>query len=349
MRVKVSVNIDKEVYEKAHSLGINVSKASENYLRMLIQSIESAQNPAVLNPCSSQENGVVRSPRFEPGSSAWQATVSSVGDVDWVAFRWFVEADHRPRVASQLCSNAEKYASCLFKRDFSQVQALDVSVRKNVMSGLSALSKFLGCYGEFKGLVKAYDLQWVGKNADAVFIERMTKTQSHDEVWVWIREVKVNHPALEAFMDLISVSGMRLSEAVNSYNLIVKLAGEKKLDTYFNGEKGWLEHFHFPDLFIRDSKKTFVSFVPFELVEKISKVQALGGVRLKGEVNRFSDIRELHATFMTRFLKKEEIDFLHGRVTSGVFMQNYFNPSLISDLKARAFQGIAEIQEKIKT
>jgi intergrase/recombinase len=177
----------------------------------------------------------------------------------------------------------------------------------------------------------------------------MTKTQSHDEVWVWIREVKVNHPALEAFMDLISVSGMRLSEAVNSYNLIVKLAGEKKLDTYFNGEKGWLEHFHFPDLFIRDSKKTFVSFVPFELVEKISKVQALGGVRLKGEVNRFSDIRELHATFMTRFLKKEEIDFLHGRVTSGVFMQNYFNPSLISDLKARAFQGIAEIQEKIKT
>jgi hypothetical protein len=28
-------------------------------------------------------------------------------------------------------------------------------------------------------------------------------------------------------------------------------------------------------------------------------------------------------------------------------MQHYFNPSLIADLKTRAFQGIKEIQEKI--
>ena len=55
---------------------------------------------------------------------------------------------------------------------------------------------------------------------------------------------------------------------------------------------------------------------------------------------------EAHATFMTKFLKKEEIDFLHGRVTSGVFMQHYFNPALIADLKTRAFQGITEILEK---
>jgi intergrase/recombinase len=51
---------------------------------------------------------------------------------------------------------------------------------------------------------------------------------------------------------------------------------------------------------------------------------------------------------MTKYLKKEEIDFLHGRVTSGVFMQHYFNPALIADLKVRAFQGIAEIMEKVK-
>ena len=62
---------------------------------------------------------------------------------------------------------------------------------------------------------------------------------------------------------------------------------------------------------------------------------------------RFADIREAHATFMTKYLKKEEIDFLHGRVTSGVFMQRYFNPALIGDLKDRAFQGIAEILEKV--
>ena len=45
MRVKVSVVIDKEVYEKSHALGVNVSKACENYLKMLNATIEGANNP----------------------------------------------------------------------------------------------------------------------------------------------------------------------------------------------------------------------------------------------------------------------------------------------------------------
>jgi len=64
---------------------------------------------------------------------------------------------------------------------------------------------------------------------------------------------------------------------------------------------------------------------------------------------RFPDIREAQGTFMTKYLKESEIDFLQGRIKSSVFKSNYFNPSLISDLKTRAFQGIKEIQEKIKT
>ncbi len=50
MRVKVSVVIDKEVYEKSHSLGINVSKACENYLRTLNNAIDATngQNTPLL-------------------------------------------------------------------------------------------------------------------------------------------------------------------------------------------------------------------------------------------------------------------------------------------------------------
>lgn len=71
-------------------------------------------------------------------------------------------------------------------------------------------------------------------------------------------------------------------------------------------------------------------------------------VRKKKLKVRFADVRETHATFMTKCLKDNEIDFLHGRVTSNVFMRNYFNPSLVSDLKERTLQAIAEIQEKIR-
>jgi len=107
-------------------------------------------------------------------------------------------------------------------------------------------------------------------------------------------------------------------------------------------------------LFIRKSKKVFVSFVPKELVTRISPNEKLTSkdavikkVKSQGLKSRFGDIREAHASFMTKYLRQPEIDFLHERVTANIFMRNYFNPALISDLKQRTFKAIAEIQSKI--
>ncbi len=58
-------------------------------------------------------------------------------------------------------------------------------------------------------------------------------------------------------------------------------------------------------------------------------------------------IREAHATLMTKHLKDNEVDFLHGRVTSNVFMRNYFNPALIVDLRTRAQRAAMNIQKLI--
>lgn len=70
-------------------------------------------------------------------------------------------------------------------------------------------------------------------------------------------------------------------------------------------------------------------------------------VKKAGLKLRFSDIREAHASFMTKYLKQPEIDFIHGRVTTNIFMANYFNPALICDLKERVFNVVKEIQNKI--
>lgn len=63
---------------------------------------------------------------------------------------------------------------------------------------------------------------------------------------------------------------------------------------------------------------------------------------------RFADFREAHASFLTKQLKPQEIDFLHGRIGTSVFMENYYNPAMVEDLKARAFQGIQEIRGMIQ-
>ena len=87
---------------------------------------------------------------------------------------------------------------------------------------------------------------------------------------------------------------------------------------------------------ISDNRKTLTKFA----------IQS----RLKRRTHqvRFGDIREIHGTLLTRYLGVGEIDFLHGRVSTGVFMRNYFNPALIGDLQARALKGILEIEGKVK-
>ncbi|MCW4008826.1 MAG: hypothetical protein NWF09_09100, partial [Candidatus Bathyarchaeota archaeon] len=192
-------------------------------------------------------------------------------EINWDAFREFVEKDHQPRVARQLVSYAERFQDCLLTKDLSGIRDLSDTMRPNAMKGLSALAKFLGCYTEFKELIKQYGLKWNGKSADDIFIERLTNVEDPEEVWKWVRVVKQERPELKEFMDLMAVSGLRFIEACNSFNLIIRLKLDNKLDTYFKADKSALEHFKFKEIFIRKSKKAFVSFVPQDLVSAIAK------------------------------------------------------------------------------
>ena len=300
----------------------------------------------------------MRSPRFEPGSSAWQGDAHADCEqltIDWQKFRdWLDQKAYKRDVASSMFSYAKQFSSCLTGRDLSKVAGLRDSFRPNVMKALSALAKFLGCYEDYKQLIRQYGLKWGGRSADDLIIDRLNKIKNPDEVFEWIRQAKAARPDLTDFLDLMAVSGLRLVEAVSSYNLIVRLSRENKLQEYYHVEHQTLEHFKFKEIFIRKSKKAFISFVPGELVKRIGENDLLTSpdavqklLQKRGLKLRFADIREAHASFSTKFLKDTEIDFLHGRVTTNVFMRNYFNPALITDLQARALQGIQEIQQKV--
>jgi intergrase/recombinase len=110
-------------------------------------------------------------------------------------------------------------------------------------------------------------------------------------------------------MDLVSISGLRFIEAIEGYNLISKLDREGKLNTYYNSEREALEHFRFNNLFIRRTKKAFISFVPKTLVDAISRNKPLtvnsvqSRVRKRNLNLRFSDVREAHGTFLTKYLR----------------------------------------------
>jgi len=263
----------------------------------------------------------------------------------------------RPEHSRVVVTQSKKYYQCLLNHDFSEISNLKETARPNAMKALAALSKYLGMHEDFKLLVKNYSLKWTGRSAEDLIVDRITKVQNPNEIFEWIKQVKQIRPQLCEFMDFMAVTGLRLVEAVASYNLIITLSKEDRLKEYYNAERRVLEHFRFKNIFFRKSKKAFLSFVSENMIYRISKKKPMSSaayiqnlIRDKGKGLRlhFADIREAHGTLMTKHLKDSEIDFLHGRVSSSVFMKNYFNPSLISDLKARTFKATGEIEAKIK-
>jgi len=287
---------------------------------------------------------------LNPGSPAPQ----NGNNIDWEAFRVWVAKDHKPEVTRDIVNYSKRFAHCLLKRDLSEVRDLRPTLRVNVVKALSSLAKFLGVYEDYKRMVKDYGLGWKGKSVDDYVIERLVRTKDPGEVFAWVREVKRVKPEIKEFMDFISITGLRLNEAVQSFNLIVKLSRKGELSKYYNEDAETLEHFKFKELFIRKSKKSFISFVPKSLIEKIklcepitSKHSVQSMVKKKGLKIRFADIREAHNTLLTKYLNQSEIDFIAGRVSSNIFMSNYYNPKMVADLKERMFKAIAEIQSKI--
>jgi len=242
----------------------------------------------------------------------------------------------------------------LFSGEASELLRLSNGVRKMALASLANLAKFLGLYEDFKRLVKNYGLKWSSGKSEDYLISRMAHMENNGSVLEWVRLVKAKIPQLSVFVDFTVLSGLRLREAVHSYNLIIQLSREGRLSEYYNEANEALEHYRFKGLFMRRSKKVFVSFVPKRLIERISKQEKLTLYQISNWVrrdkklkSRFPELREYYATVMTKWLNPAEIDFLQGRISGSVFMRNYFNPALISDLKDRVFKGLTEIQSKL--
>lgn len=337
-----NVSIAEDVLSKSRALGVDVDSCCTEYLRALNQQIENAL-----------------------GADTKTQKQAGVSDFSVKDFKKWLEREHTAEVSAYMLKYALEFRDCLIEGKGERLVALSAGKQRLVMASLSALAKFTGCYSTWKALIKRYDLKWSGKSKDELVIDRYTSVKEPGEIFAWIRDVKRTFGYLSLFMDFIAVSGLRFGEAVHSYNLIISEAkargvslvldetGKHRMQGYYDFEKSALEHFWFKELFLRHTKKAFISFVPREMVLRICRSIPLSASSIQNTVKRklplrFSDVREAHGTFMTKFLKSSEVDFIHGRITSTVFMQHYFNLALIHDLEARVFRGVAELQELIQ-
>jgi hypothetical protein len=153
---------------------------------------------------------------------------------------------------------------CLLNKDFKPLLDLTKDKRLHCMAALSALSKFLGIHEQFSVLVKNYRLKW-SVRSDDLLIAMFTKSVDPNDIFDWIKQVKTVCSELRGFMDFMATTGLRFDEAIQSHNLIIKLSRDNELEKYYSIDREVLEHFQFKEIFLRRTKKAFISFVPKNL------------------------------------------------------------------------------------
>jgi hypothetical protein len=232
-----------------------------------------------------------------------------------------------------------KYSSCF--NNPSELLSILASTRSAVLKSMIALSKFLGCYEEYKLKLKNHGISWINNNDSLSSFVKILNANNLKDLTVWYREaLKILNDSEKLYLRFLALSGMRKTEAKMSYLKIQELATDGKLgECYYNAETKMLEHFRFKE-FLRGTKNVYVSAIPPELIQQIANSEPISLATIRKKLNRhklrlrFKELRQFYATNMRKLgLMQELVSLLQGRVERSVFTQFYLkeNPKELAE------------------
>jgi intergrase/recombinase len=164
----------------------------------------------------------------------------------------------------------------------------------------------------------------------------------------WVK--KAYHMLPTGYSSIIiicTLSELRPNECFESLSLI-----QNDFHNYFNYDQGVLEHFKYPDKFIRKTKKAFITIAFDQLLEVARSCQPMTYSNLNELITKnglnmnMSFCRKIFATHLRLTgINQETIDLLQGRAPRSIFAKYYFRPDFDKVLKNR----IAKILERLYT
>ncbi len=279
-----------------------------------------------------------------------RAHVSRSTNLSLNGFEEWVYKKYSKSYAPTVVCYAKKYR-CMLVGSLAELEQFSSSKKNAVSKALIALSKYLGVYRDFRLHMVDYGVRFEQPNSVDAFLRMM---DARHDVLDWVKEtLKCLNQSQGLFVEFKLLSGIRTGEAVNSFNMIVRLSRKGELNKYYNVDLSSLEHFKHPRVFLRDKKNVFFTFIGQDFVEKIAASSPISYESIrkrlwrKGLNMRFNELRDYYATFMVHNgLIREEVDLLQGRVGKSLFMKHYFSPA-IKELKNRTLKATEGILAKI--
>jgi hypothetical protein len=201
------------------------------------------------------------------------------------------------------------------------------------MKALAALSKYVGYYDRWKNIIQRYQFERSNEDTLEAFNNvMMNGEQNYGSMINWLKNTysKLSTPYGNILL-FNTLTGLRPDEACNAIQII-----QKEGDNYIRKDLMILEHYKYPDIFIRRTKKAYISILTDFILDLARQSANCGYNALRLAVKRkkldmnMAYCRKIFATFLrTQGIEQETIDLLQGREPKSVFARHYFRPNFI--------------------
>ena len=132
------------------------------------------------------------------------------------------------------------------------------------MKSLATLSKYLGCYDKWKNIIQFYQLKWSNEDNSQVFNDIIgNNPQNYNSMIEWFKSTYSK--LVKSYGNILlynTLTGLRPDEACKSIILL-----QKEGERYLRKDLMILEHYKYPDIFIRRTKKAYISVVTDPILE----------------------------------------------------------------------------------
>ena len=152
----------------------------------------------------------------------------------------------------------KRFSYILQEGNAQDLVSVSPETRQHAMKSLASLSKYMGIYDRWHDIIRKYQLKWPKKEGLSVFNEIFNNPEeSYSSMLEWIKTSMQKLPG--NFGNLIlfnTLTGLRPDEGYQAMNLIKASASN-----YVDEKRMLLMHYKFPNIFLRVSKKAYVSIV----------------------------------------------------------------------------------------
>ncbi len=281
-------------------------------------------------------------PGFEPGIVALRgqsndnSLVNDEKQIDYDRFtQYLVSIGINQLTMKTRMAYARKYYHLLVTGDFSEIMEFSNDKKKHIMKSLALLSKYLGCYDKWQDYKNRYQLKWtVSRDSLTSFQSITTQDKEFSSMIEWVKEAIEKYPRFTNILTFNVLTGLRPAECIESFNL---LSSSEHRDEYLSKDGKMLEHFKFPSVFLRRTKKVFISIMNENILNLTTsrQVEVLNydKIRLTFERNNekfyMSYCRKIFATYLrNEGVEPELIDLLQGRIPNSIFVRHYYRPDM---------------------